>query len=105
VKLRVGADFGIEQTQAYNLIACAQIRAKMPDVSSMLETRAPRALRQTDFRFASCTRDGSRDQARLCPSACSSLGANRPNSKMATCDQYPGFSTPVENRSGNFVRI
>jgi hypothetical protein len=33
LKERVGRDFGIEERQVYNLIACAQIRTKIPEVS------------------------------------------------------------------------
>jgi hypothetical protein len=34
LKERVGCDFGIERAQAFRLIACAQIRSKLPEVSS-----------------------------------------------------------------------
>jgi hypothetical protein len=33
LKDRVGAQFGIEQTQAFQLVACAQIRTKLPDIN------------------------------------------------------------------------
>lgn len=36
LKERVGDDFGIERTQAFNLIACAQVRAKLPAPSSSM---------------------------------------------------------------------
>jgi hypothetical protein len=31
---RIGEVFGIEKSQAHSLIACAQIRTKLPDISS-----------------------------------------------------------------------